>query len=310
MKRWVVSGMLAAVAVCGPSVWAAGAGETAYSFLKIGPDARAEAMGGAYTGLADGPGGMYYNPAALARVGSPQFMATYNNWLTDIQSGFIACALPLGARSHFGASVQYLDYGDFAARDALGNPRAGFNASDVALTAGFALPIGARSSAGLSGHFITESIDGESSSALSVDLGFLRDFGDSRTRVGLAIRNLGAQTGSMGTGPKDDLATVFAAGFTHRLQGAPVVAAADLLKPTDGDFAVAAGVEVDALRPLALRLGYNGLIGQVDTGSDKDTWAGLTFGAGFSIDRVVIDYAYGSYSELGGSHRFTLRTGL
>jgi hypothetical protein len=39
--------------------------KSAYSFLKIGVSAKAQAMGGAYAGLADDIGGLYYNPAGL-----------------------------------------------------------------------------------------------------------------------------------------------------------------------------------------------------------------------------------------------------
>jgi hypothetical protein len=294
----------------GASAFAGGAGEAGYTFLKIGTDARAEGMAGAQTGLADGLGAVSYNPAALAKTSPRQFLATYNNWLVDIQSGFVAGVLGIGGQSRLGIAAQYMDYGDFIARDVEGNARADFGASDFAFGLSFAGSVGARTHWGVTGRFITESIDDRSSAGLAVDAGLLHQFRDDRTRVGLAVRNAGAQTKGLADGPKDELPLTFAAGISHQLRGAPLLAAIDLLKPSDDGFGAAAGIEVSALSPLYLRAGYNTLVGNIDTGSGRDKWAGVTVGVGFVLDRVVIDYAYGSYSKLGDSHRFTLRSNL
>ncbi|MEW5701118.1 MAG: PorV/PorQ family protein [Candidatus Zixiibacteriota bacterium] len=286
-------------------------GDAGYTFLKIGTDARAEGMASAQTGLGDGLGAVAYNPAALAKTPPRQFLATYNNWLVDIQSGYLAGAIGVGQNGRLGLSVQYLDYGDFIARDGEGNPRSDFGASDLAIGVSLAGALGARTQWGVTGRFITESMDDSSSLGLAADVGLLHQLGDNRTRLGLAVRNAGVQTRALTDGgPKDDLPITFAAGISHRLQGAPLLAAIDLLKPRDDDFGAAAGLELSALSPLYLRAGYNTLVGKIDTGSGRDKWAGMTMGLGFVIDRVVIDYAYGSYSLLGDSHRFTLRTSL
>ncbi|MBI3661877.1 MAG: PorV/PorQ family protein [Acidobacteria bacterium] len=299
----VLGGLFAAM-----PAWSIDAGEAAYTFLKIGTDARAEGMGGAQTGLADGLGGSFYNPAALALALPHQVMATYNNWVTDIQSGFLAGTLSVGDRSRLGVAVQYMDYGNFAGRDVEGNSTGGFSASDVAFSLGFAGSLGQQAHWGAAGRLISESIDNQSSMALALDVGVIYAFADGRTRAGLAVRNVGEQTNTLVGGHKDELPLAASLGLSHHLHDAPLLVAADLLKPIDDDFGGAFGIEFSGLHPLQLRAGYNTLAGRINTGSNRDKLAGLTLGLGFIHDRITVDYAFGAYSKLGDSHRFTLRT--
>lgn len=285
---------------------AADPGEAAYSFLKIGTDARSEAMGGAMTAVADHLGSSFYNPAALARTAPRSVMASYVNWLTDIQAGSLAATWAVGRTGRIGAFVQYLDYGTFDPRDVNGDPGDEFSASDVAFALTWAGQAGESFAYGVSGRFISESIEDVSSSALAVDLGLSYELKDKRTRVGLAARNLGKQTKSIEGGDKEDLPLTLAAGLSHHLRGAPVLFAADLLKPSDDDFGGAFGVEVAAFKQMLIRAGYNTLIAKIETDSDSDKLAGVSLGAGFVLERIAIDYAFSSYSELGDAHRFTI----
>lgn len=282
-------------------------GEDAYTFLKIGTDARSEAMGGAMTGVADQLGATLYNPAALAAVGPRSVMASYTNWLTDIQAGALAAVWSVGGQGRIGISAQYLDYGDFDARDEVGNPGDDFSASDVALALTWANSVEG-GGFGVSARFISESIADEVTGAIAVDFGMVFDLEDRRTRAGLALRNIGVQINTIEGGTKEEVSTTVALGLSHRLRGAPVLFAADLLKPSDDDVGGAFGVEVDVHRQFALRAGYNTLIAQIDTDSDSDNLAGISLGAGFSLERLAIDYAFTAYSELGDAHRFSIRS--
>ena len=294
-------------------VHAAGAGEAGFDFLKMGTDARAEALGGAHVALTDGVSALYYNPAGMVWSPPKQVMATYHNWVTDIQSGFIGGVLQLGESGRIGAAIQYLDFGDIPAASATGTApgeASVFGASDLAISVGLAQRIGERSSAGVTARMIFESLDDESAQGIAFDAGLIHRLRDQRTRLGAAIRNAGFQTSAYGEGAKDQLPITAVAGISHNLRGAPLLFTADLMKPYGDDFGAGVGVEFYSLDPLTLRLGYNSLDGSFDSGSDSDSYAGLRFGAGFTLDRLVIDYAYGTMSELGSSHRFTIRTNV
>lgn len=283
-------------------------GEAAYSFLKIGTDARSEAMGGAMTAVADQLGAIYYNPAALVRTAPRSIKASYVNWLTDIQAGSLVAGWGVGTTGRLGASIQYLDYGQFDARDSDGNPGAEFSASDIAVGLAWASRAGENFAYGIAGRFISESIDDVSMTAFAADLGVVYELDDRRTRFGLAARNIGAQAKSIEGGDKEDLPITLTAGVSHHLRGAPVLFSADILKPSDDDFGGAFGVEVEAFKQMLVRAGYNTLIAQIETDSDSDNFAGLTFGAGFVFERLAIDYAFATYSELGDAHRFSIGT--
>jgi hypothetical protein len=289
---------------------AAGAGEAGFVFLKMGTDARAEALGGAHVALTDGVSALYYNPAGMVWSPPKQVMATYHNWVTDIQSGFVGGVLQLGQSGRIGAAIQYLDFGDIPAANADGTPLGVFGASDLAFSVSLAKQIGEHSSAGVTARMIFESLENKSAQGIAFDAGIIHQLRDQRTRIGAAVRNAGFQTSAYGEGAKDQLPITAVAGMSHHLRGLPLLFTADLMKPYDDDFGAGVGVEFYSFDPLTLRLGYNSLDGSFDSGSDSDSYAGLRFGAGFTLDKLVIDYAYGTMSELGSSHRFTIRTNV
>ena len=298
---------IAALGLAAPA-FAGDPGTAVFSFLKIGTDARSTAMAGAMTGLADGLGAATYNPAAFAQSGPRELTASYVNWVLDIQGGSLAGVWSVGQKGRVGVSAQYLDYGNFDSRDADGNTAPGFGASDLALGVSYAAMLGTNLSAGATGRFISESIDNESMTGMAADLGVLYQFSDQRTRFGAAVRNLGAQTKAYANGAKEDLPIVLAAGASHHLRGTPVIATAEILKPSDDDVGGAFGVEVAATRQFALRGGFNTLAGKIKTGSNSDKFAGISIGAGFQTDRLGVDYAFAAHSELGDAHRFTIHT--
>jgi hypothetical protein len=291
-------------------VWAASPGVAGFKFLDIGTDARAEAMGGAQVAASRGVSAMYYNPAGMTASAPGEVLATYHNWVADIQSGFVGGVMRMGDAGRIGLAIQYLDYGDIPEATKDGTSLGNFGASDLAIAVGMARDLDERTAIGVTGRFIAESIDDKNATGLAFDAGVTHALPDGHTRVGLAVRNAGFQMKTFADGAKDDLPLTFVAGLSHELQGAPLLLTADAFKPRDDDFGGAFGLELNAFDPLLLRAGYNTQAGSLDSGSDSDKMAGFRFGAGFLLKTFVIDYAYGSMSKLGASHRFTIRTSV
>ncbi len=296
------SAVLVASAVAGDP------GTAVFSFLKIGTDARSTSMGGAMTGLADGLGAAAYNAASFAQSAPREVAASYVNWVLDIQGGSLAGVWAIGEKGRLGVSAQYLDYGNFDSRDAEGNAAPDFSASDLALGLSYAAAFSPHFSAGITGRFISESIDNESMTGMAADLGVLYEFPDQRTRLGAAVRNLGGQTKAYAGGAKEDIPVTLAAGASHHLRGTPVLASVEVLKSSDDEVGGAFGVEIAATRQFSLRGGFNTLAGKIKTDSNSDKLAGISIGAGFQTERLGIDYAFAAHSELGDAHRFTLHT--
>lgn len=73
-------------------------------FLRMGAGARASAVGGAYTGIAEGPSAGYWNPAGLAFTWRPQFEFTWSQRPLDQAAHFVSGAWPVAHRISLAAS--------------------------------------------------------------------------------------------------------------------------------------------------------------------------------------------------------------
>jgi len=302
------------------------AGTAGYSFLKIGVGARPAGMGNAYVGLADDFAALYFNPAGITNVrlrtdwndgAGPEpavpgtyAAASYNSWISDIQSGFLAIIHPVGQKTWLGASIQYMDYGDFVATDRDGGVLGNFGASDMALSLTGARQFSDQFAIGVTGRIILESIEDSSSWGMAADIGAMYYFPDQRTQIGLAVTNLGAQMDGLTESHKDELPIKFTAGVSHKLRGLPLVMAGDVGKASDDQMRFSLGSELIYFSPFYLRVGYSSRRGDIETGSSDDDWAGFAGGLGVAHNQFRLDYAIGQLSELGTVHRVGLTARL
>lgn len=305
------------------------AGTSAYTFLKIGTAAKAQALGGAFVGLANDATALYYNPAGLTAMsedaqqydellGKPinptpknRFTASYINYLLDFQYGFLGYAREIDSASSLGASVSYQNYGTFKRLDASGTELGTFGASDFAFGLTYAKRFAPRFSAGLTGKFIYEKVDSSSSSGLAADIGLMYILSrDGTTRLGLALTNLGAQLKGLTSNHKDTLPTKVAAGISHRMKGLPFLVAGEVGKPSDNDFYLALGAEFVSLKPFFLRLGWTSQGRDWKTGASNDVLAGFSGGFGLTYKVYQIDYSYSSMADVGNVHRITVEAGF
>ncbi|OGC90685.1 MAG: hypothetical protein A2142_01310 [candidate division Zixibacteria bacterium RBG_16_48_11] len=280
------------------------AGTKSYQFLKIGTSARSAAMGGAFTAVADDEAALYYNPAGIANFKQPAIIATYANYLTDIQSGFLGYLRPLLANSVIGASVTYFTYGDIPETDRFGTRLGTFGSSDLAFNLSYALAVDSQFNVGATGKVVYEKIQDFYGYGIALDLGGLYALADGRTKIGGVVQNLGSEMNAIGD-EKGGLPTVFKLGLSHVLKESRILFSAEANKPVDNDFFFNFGAEISQIQPLLLRAGWSSSGSDLKTGEDSDKWAGFGFGVGLRWERLKIDYAYSSFAALGGVHRFT-----
>ncbi len=305
------------------------AGTYGYSFLKIPVGAKVPAMGGASAGLADDLTAMYYNPAGITQIQGSAVMASYSNYIAGIQGGFLTYVTSWGERGKLGLAVNYLNYGSTPRTDLEGKQDGEFGGGDMAIstTVAWHWPLSdddaigevesyydngnphnnwAGFSAGLTAKFIYESLDEYDSDALAVDAGIVYGFKSNRTRIGASVSNLGFQLKAMSSGHKDSLPLVLRAGIGHQLKASPFVISGDVIKPVDHDPYFAAGLNFTGLNPIELRGGYSTLGQDYKTGSDKDNFAGVSFGLGIMLDNFNFGYAFVPYADLGDNHRISI----
>ena len=108
--------LLVVSAVLAPSANAQKLAQTGFNFLSVGTDARATAMGEAFTTMTGSSTSLFYNPAGIAGIHS--FLDLSMNqmtWLADIKylAGTAAFAPSDGRYGVFGISAMSINYGDF-----------------------------------------------------------------------------------------------------------------------------------------------------------------------------------------------------
>jgi hypothetical protein len=281
-------------------------GTTAYSFLKIDVSARSTAMGGAFVGLSDDAAALYFNPAGLVKMQKRSFFTTYNNYISDIQSGFLGYVHPYSEDLRLGISISYFNFGSITRTDQLGTDLGTFGASDFAIALSLAKLINPNLSLGATGKFVYEKIEDYSSDALAMDLGIFYMFKDRRTHVGAVGQNIGSQLKGHTKSHKDPLPISIRIGVSHQMRELPLTVALDGTHPFDNDIFFNLGGEFTGFKPLFLRIGWSSFGENYKTESDKDNLAGFAAGFGVTWKVYRFDYAYSSYADLGGVHKISV----
>ncbi|PSQ73058.1 MAG: hypothetical protein BRD26_01430 [Bacteroidetes bacterium QH_1_64_81] len=197
-----------------------------------------------------------------------------------------------------------------------------FSARDVALTVGAARALGPRVRYGANMHLLYAQIDQVQATAAATDLGVLYRVPAYQLTVGASLRHLGVSLD--GFGRRDvTLPLDLQLGLSKRLAHLPLrlsLTAYDLTKAGTGieggsttDHVLAHltfGGEMRLGDNLRLRLGYNHRRSRDLALADQFDLGGLGGGFGLLVGGVAVDYAYNSWSELGGLHQFTVRADL
>lgn len=272
----------------------AGAGATQAEYLKIGLSARAAAMGGAFTAVADDLGALEHNPAGLGLLSNSQVSAMYSRWLADISFGALAGAHVVPLLGTVGLGVNLMDSGDIE-----GTAR-NFEASSFVLRAAWGRSVRRDLTLGVGAKIIRETIDEFSSSGGTLDGGLVYTPLRGLT-FGLAALNIGAvsafeeETGRLPYTFKGGMAVKVLEG-----EYGMIVTAADVDYVPGDPVKPSFGAEYWGGRYLALRVGYK----VKDT--DLSQLVGLAAGLGVRWESLRLDYAFAPFSSLGVTHRLTV----
>ncbi len=171
----------------------AGTGQTGARILNMTVGARTAGLGGAFTALADDSFGFHYNPAGLTESKNTEIGTMYLTGLTDEYYVFISGITKVSKKDVLGASIFYLDGGNFEWNKTDGTVKTLKATEDLLFTFACAHRENRYLSWGM--NFKTYSsklLEQYKTNAYAVDFGILLKIIDG-LRGGISIQNIGTK---------------------------------------------------------------------------------------------------------------------
>lgn len=278
------------------------AAPSGFAFLEVPATARAAAMGGAYSAVADGADASFWNPAGLAGVQGTQFSATHIESFEGLKYDQFALAGRMWGGGLSG-SLRAMYSQPIDERDELGNLVGSFGSHDLEFQAAYGRMFGARVRGGFGLQAVRERIASEAATTWSGSAGVTWDPAALRgARVAFVAHHLGPAANYVIDGQRGGdvaLPTAVQSGVSWNR---PAGHGLDYGLALDTRFArgrqgvVAAGGELRSTTGAALRLGWR----------VNDDIADMSAGLGWRIGRASVDYAWvPSKLDLEDTHRFS-----
>jgi len=275
-----------------------GPGSTSANFLKIGIGAKAGGMGGAFVGLADDPSALFWNPAGLTQLGSPQAMFVHNQWAQDIRYEYLGYALPINPENTVAVAVMFLHMGEVLGYDENDEPTSFFSAYDAAMLLGYSRKISSHLSLGWTAKGILEKLDDLKAQAVAFDMGLFYD--SYNLSFGLSLRNLGTKLKFIEK--EHPLPTDLKVGIAFKALNNHLRLSTDIDFFTDTRPGFQQGIEYNFQNVLFIRSGVEYKT-QNQSGESSIKPA---IGGGIRISKFQFDYTYSSVKSLGNLHNFSL----
>ena len=283
---------------------AGGTDNTGFSYLKVGVDARAAAMGDAFTSLADNAGAAFWNPAGLAAAGSNTLLLMHNAWLQDVNHDYAAVQFVQGVHN-LAVSINMMNVTGIELRGESASeiPDGEIHALNSYIGLAYATTVWSDWQIGVQAKYLYEKYYLYSADGVALDIGLRKSNLLPGLNWGLAIHNMGKMSTLKETATP--LPLLFKTGFNYtlpaKLLDGPVLLATDLSYVRDGVTTLHLGGEWGMTDYADLRVGYV-------LGRESQSISG-----GFGIAYGIFNFAYAFIPfnyDLGNSHRFSLLVDL
>lgn len=306
---WLIHGFMAAVALgtllsLSAVAWAGSPGKSTGGALKSSVGGRGAAMGDAHTAAVEDADALFWNPAGLSLLRQNEVSLMRHNSFEGISQSVLYYAHPTEKRGTLGGGISMHRVDGITGYDSTGGRTGDLSAADTLITFAWgrpweSAPLLPGLQTGASFKMYQKKLGNDSASAYLMDLGLLYEAKEGffqRLKTGFVLQNLG--TGMTFVSEKSDLPMTMKLGWSYPFFGDNLVAAMDLVSPTDDKMRINMGVDYRLWDIVAFRLG--GIT------SKRDLDSGVTYGVRLGNERLHLDYAFVPYGSLGDAHRISL----
>jgi hypothetical protein len=262
-------------------------------YLRAGAGARALAMGGAFTAVADDASTEYWNPAALAFLEEFQFQTMYAPYSLDTKEYYLSFVAPLGPKwGALGVSDLLLRSDGYQRRDELNFTSGGDGeVSQNALSLSYGKAFQDLWAAGARVRFLQQKVLSDSGSALALDLSaYSRPW--NGVSAGVVFTNLNEPEITLDQDP-DTFERNVRVGLAYRAPRDRVIVSMDANKTAQQNPYFVAGIEYNPLSLFGLRAGWD---------QNQD----VTLGLGVRLRSFLFDYAFASQEDFGTTNKVSV----
>lgn len=316
------------------------AGKKAFAFLNMAPSSRQVALGSNFISSIDNDlSQAWNNPAALNSEMHNHALASYNNYILDINAGYFAYSRSYKKAGSFAAGVMYTDYGRFNGYTPAGISTGIFNAKDQCFHLSWGRQWKDKIRIGASAKYIYSIYEAFVSNGLSADLSAIYNDTSRRLTITAFARNIGFQaipySGTERQGLPFEMAVTLSKKLAHlpfryhliasNLQspdmrysisetgekdenGNPKIKEMGLADNILRHFSI--GGEMLFSKHFVFRFGYNHQRRREMSQDQKRGFSGFSWGLGIKVSKFIISYGSAGYFPGYNSKQFTLLMNL
>ena len=275
-------------------------------FLSVPVGAKPTALGGAYTAMADGVYGLYWNPAGISKTENYEVIFCHNNYMLDVNQQFIGITKKIKNTPHnIGFSINIFDNGKFEETlitDAINHQNAGnFNSKDYAVSLTYGSNRSKKLNFGATMKYIISKISDAKANALAFAIGWLLNIKIKEILFdfGVVVSNIGSKLKF--DRDEEDLPLTAKFGVSAKFDVSEIISLRPVIDNVffkNDKYRICGGIAIQVIENYYIRCGYDDL---------NEISSGLTLGFGAAFNKKIeIDYSYSDYDALSNAHKFSV----
>ena len=277
--------------------------QTTYNFLRVPVSAHAAALGGDNITLIDDDATLlFHNPALLTSASDKTITLNYLNYMAGVNMMSASFSRVVRERASWAVSAQYINYGDMTQMDADNVQTGTFAAKDIAFAGTFSYLLTDRLAGGITARLITSYLGDYNSIGAGFDLGLNYYDPDREWSLSVVAKNLGGQLKAYNE-VYDHMPIDLQIGGSKRVKHTPFRLSATAVDLNHWNYKFiyhwVFGVDILLSDNAWVGAGYNlrraNEMKIVHDDDESSHGAGLSLGAGLTLDHFKLGVAYGKY---------------